>query len=239
MKRLVLLALMLELAGCAARPAGPAVRLGLARDVGQGLNNAGEATIPVGGAIVFQGDDFIYGVKRPRRAKTAVQAVSVRSPAAVPDQVFKQLGRRVTVQIHASPKDTITSGTERWKGQPVGDLLVLSYAYGDAAAGTSQADYRAALQAAVSSARAAGTPVFLIVPPNSSDDVLNRKLDVYRQVMRELAARGTGVFEAQQSLDAQRIRPAPSAALDDLAYTAIAGVVLQHIKLGPPRQAGS
>lgn len=236
MKRLVWFAVVLGLTACASRSAPP-VRLGSAADVGRGLNNAGEATIPAGGTIVFQGDDLLYGAESPK--KRGESRAGRRSTAGIPDQIFKLLGRRVTVQIHASPGETIRAGIERWKGRPIGDLLVVSYGHGDAAAGTTQADYRAALTEIVTSARAAGVPLFLITAPTAGDPELNVRLWVYRDVMRAMAAQGTAVFESQPSLDAQALHGGQQGAQSDAAYRAIAGLILQHIRLAPSRAAPS
>lgn len=224
--------LALCLAACAAPNAGrrPTASPG---EVGAALNAYGQATVPVGGLVAFQGDDLFYGPSIKRGRPGINGSSTPRSATPIPETVFRVLGRRVSAQIRAFPGDTIEAGVKRWAGRPPVNLLIVSYAYGDAKAKTPLATYKAALEALIASTKAAGGAVILVVPPSSANAALDGQLEPYRAVIRSLRQTGTSVLEANDALNSIKEPRVRTPAQRDQGYRAIAGAIVPYIRIAP------
>jgi lysophospholipase L1-like esterase len=135
-----------------------------AAEVGPVLDNYGEAVVPAHGLIVVQGDELIYGVADHSR-RPGINGSQVHRTATTITETMRQALQAVDIVNQGYPGDTAAMGARRWSDAPVGNLAILSYGYGDAAANTPVADYERALREMVRRARAQGAAVFLIPTP--------------------------------------------------------------------------
>ena len=127
--------LALVLAGCAL-PKTAAYFHPSAADMGPSLDNYGEAIVPVHGLIVLQGDDFIYGSAERTRGRDPINGSQApRGPVSL-SEAMRTVLHGVQIENHGYAGDSIVDGFERWGGSPKGDLLVLSYGFGDVRAQT-------------------------------------------------------------------------------------------------------
>ena len=235
MKRLLILALALAtpLAGCV-HPA-PALHASAA-EIGPTPDNYSEAVIPQDGTIVLQGDDTIYGDFRHGR-RPAINGAEKRRGAMTLAESLQKVVRHVTIVDHGFPGDTVAMSAERWDGQPVGDLLILSFGYGDYLAKTDVAEFRAALTQLVAQAQAKGAAVFIVTTPPATDTKLSG-LAAYRSAARAVGLKaGIDVFDSADALTKAQV-PAPKGAHGSSPlYQAIAAAMVPYIQVVPVPKA--
>ena len=184
------------------RPAGKPA------DIGQGLSNFGQATIPADGLIVVEGDGLAYGTDPRGRLGGINGSPLKRTALPFPEGLAKAL--RVTVENRGFPGDTLARGEARWAGQPTGSVLILAYGYGDAQAKTPAAAYTATLDRMVAAAQAKGSSVFLVVPPLVGNAAFDGLVEPYRVAARQEASRfRVGILDTPV-LIAANIRPQPA-----------------------------
>lgn len=223
----------LALAACVTARA-PTFPPAAAADIGPKLNNYGQAVLPRGGLIVVEGDAVAYGLA-PRSGPPG--APPRRSPATIAETLKKVL-KDVTVETRAEPDRTLGEGVARSAGRPPANLLILSYATGDAAAHTSADAYAAALRKRIAQAHEKGAAVFLLTAPPVKDATLNVALEPYRVLMRQVGAEmGAEVFDAATVMARIGAKPA-GVALSARAYRAIAGEMVPYIAIAPSPQTG-
>jgi hypothetical protein len=220
---------MLCLAGCL-HPAPRAVlreAAGSAAEVGPRLDNYGQATAPRDGVIVVRGDDFLpappsqdASIKgRPGKSISLAEALARTTSLKVIDQ--EQAG------------ETIADAEERLDEEPVGNLLVICYGFGDAVAQTNMAQFKATLRRMIRSAQARGAAVYLVVEPATT---LPRSATVepYRNAVRVVAgAEGAGVIDAPPALAAAGLGPSKVKIQPNDAVKLIAGLIRRYIKIAP------
>lgn len=202
-----------------------------ADEIGPKLDNYGEAVLPPNGLVVLEGDDLAYGAD-PKAGRAAQGGAPPRqSSASIGRTLQKVLGRRVKVETRASPGETISKGEARSADAPQGNLVILSYGYGDALAHTPAEVFGAALRQMIQAAHAQGAAVFLLVYPQLKDPTLNGEIEPYRAQMRQIGPEtGAEVFEAAQ--DMTRVgAPPDGVALQPKAYQAIAGGMIPYIRI--------
>ncbi len=202
-----------------------------AADMGPMLDNYGEAIVPLHGLIVVQGDDLVYGTAAKRGRAAINGAPEPRDPFSISESMRSVL-HGVEIVNRGYPADSIVDGFERWAGSPKGDLLILSYGFGDVKAKTPLPTYQQTLQRMVRQAHAAGAAVFLLTTPAVADRRLSDALEPYRLAMRKIGAQeGAEVFEAWQDLDRAHI-PFPKGVVQSRAMNvAIAGDLVAYIKV--------
>jgi hypothetical protein len=237
MKRLLILALATAapLAGCL-HPA-PALHA-TAAEIGPIPDNYSEAVIPEGGTIVLQGDEAIHGDGRHGH-RSLINAADDRRGAVTLADSLHRLVRRAKVVDHGVPGDTAAKSAQRWAGQPVGDLLILSFGYADFRAQTPVGDFTAALTKLVRQAQDKGAAVFIVTTPPTTDKTL-LGLDLYRQAARAVALKeGVDVIDSTDALVKANV-PLPkgdrgSPAIDQ----AIAGAMVPYIQVVPEQKTKS
>jgi len=231
MKRLLILALAaaLPLAGCL-RPAP--VLHATAAEIGPVPDNYSEAVIPQGGTIVLQGDDTIYGGFRNGHRPPINGADEKRGGLTLADSLHRFV-RHVTVVDHGFPSDTVAQSAERWAGQPVGNLLILSFGYGDYRAQTPILAFQIALTKLVQKAQAQGAAVFIVTTPPATSKKLSGLYLYQLATMNVAAKQGVTMFDSAQAL-AKASVPWPK---DDHGssplYQAIAGAMVPYIQVVP------
>jgi hypothetical protein len=163
MKRLLILALAAAapMAGCF-RPAP--VLHATAAEIGPLPDNYSEAVIPRDGTIVLQGDDAIYGDFRHGH-RPPINGADEKRGALTLGESLHRFVRHVKIVDHGFPGDTVEKSAERWAGQPVGNLLILSFGYGDYRAQTDVGEFTKALTKLVQQAEAQGAAVFIVTTP--------------------------------------------------------------------------
>jgi hypothetical protein len=237
MKHLLTLALVaaVPMAGCLRSP--PALRA-TASQIGPVPDNYGEAVIPEGGTIVLQGDDLIYG-DFPRGHRPPINGADKRRGALTLADSLHRFVPHVTIVDHGFPGDTVEKSAERWAGQPVGDLLILSFGYGDFRVLTSAPAYSAALTKLVEQAQAKGAAVFIVTtPPTTSKKLLD--LEAYRTLSRTVAAKeGVDVFDSGIAMLRAGLPPPADDHGRSAIYQAIAGAMVPYIQVVPKPRSGS
>jgi len=237
MKRLLILALAAAapLAGCL-RPAP--VQRATAAQIGPVPDNYSEAVIPSGGTIVLQGDDAIYGGFRHGHRPPINGADEKRGGLTLAESLHRFV-RHETIVDRGFPGDTVAKSAERWAGQPVGNLLILSFGYGDYRAQTDVSDFKAALTKLVRQAQAKGAAVFIITTPPATSKKLSGLSD-YRSAAQDVGTKeGIDVFDSSDVLTKANV-PLPK---DDhgssALYQAIAGAMVPYIQVVPEAKAKS
>jgi len=232
MKRLLILALAAAapMAGCFLRPAP--VLHATAAQIGPVPDNYSEAVIPRGGTIVLQGDDAIYGDFRHGHRPPINGADEKRGALTLADSLHRFV-HNATVVDHGFPGDTVETSAERWAGQPVGNLLILSFGYGDYRAKTDVSDFKAALTKLVDQAQAKGAAVFIVTTPPATDKKLSG-LDDYRNAARAVATNeGIDVFDSAAALTQAQVPPSKDEHGDSNIYQTIAGAMVPYIQVVP------
>jgi hypothetical protein len=247
LKRLTLSVLLtLGLSGCFTLRQGTFAPPTLA-EVGPVLNNYGEAVVPAHGMIVARGDDLIYGVGLHSR-RAGLNGSSVSRTGVTITETLRQALKPVTIVNQGYPGDTVIASTRRWADAPVGNLLILSYGYGDAAAKTPIADYDSALRDMVRRAHAEGAAVFLIPTPpmaatpttpgktpQATPALVNAAIEPYRAVMRRIGQEENAeVFEPQSELTRIKATPTSTIAQTSAIYQAIAAGLVPYIRIVQP-----
>ncbi|MHB8286493.1 MAG: SGNH/GDSL hydrolase family protein [Caulobacteraceae bacterium] len=221
-----------------------------AADVGPVLDNYGEAIVPVHGLIVVQGDDLIYGVADHSR-REGINGSAVHRTGTTITETLRQVLKGVAIVNQGYPGDTAAMGAQRWADAPVGNLVVLSYGYGDAAAKTPVADSDRALRGMVRRAHAQGAAVFLIPTPPmaATPPVVSKKpqpvshllttadFEPYRAAMRQIGQdESVEVFEPQAELTRVKATPTKTVAQSSEIYQAIAGGLVPYIRIVPAKR---
>jgi hypothetical protein len=241
-------ALAASLAGCIAAQPTHRYFQPDASEVGPAANSFGEAVAPRHGLIVVQGDELAYGLARGRSKHDINGAHAGQAATTISDALREVFGRKVEVENRGFPGDTVAASTARWAARPPGALLILAYGYGDMAAHTAPDAFRTALQALIRDAQAKGATVFVVLPPNFSDALMNSELAPYRAVASDLAQhQGAEMFDAASSMSRIGVAPWKAVAQRPSVYAAIAGDMAPYIKVlpasgqAPPQtgQAGS
>jgi hypothetical protein len=214
---------------CGCFHAAPTLRA-TAAQIGPEPDNYGEAVIPSRGVIVLQGDDVIYGVVRHGRRPSINGADEKRGPFTLADGLHRQL-RNVTIVDHGYPGDTVAKSAERWAGQPVGNLLILSFGYGDFRAKTPVAEFTAALTKLVRQAHAQGAAVFIVSTPPPTDVKLAGVSDYRYAAQHVAAAEGVDFFDPGAALYKAQITPSKDENGSAAIYQAIAGAMVPYIQV--------
>ena len=228
------LVLVLALAGCALRPRSTNFAPVTAAEAGPELDNYGEAIVPARGLIVVQGDDVVYGTAT-RGGRAGINGSAVKRTSTTITESMRRVLKGVRIVNRGYPGDSVLAGAKRWSGEPVGDLLILSYGFGDAKAKTPAAAYKAALGAMIRHAHAQGAAVFVVPSPPVTDLTLDRGLAPYAALAREAAAEeGAEVFEPFAEMTRVKAKQAKGAAQTSMTYIGVAGGLVQYIKVAPP-----
>jgi hypothetical protein len=231
MKRLLILALAaaMPMAGCF-RPAP--VLHATAAEIGPLPDNYSEAVIPRGGTIVLQGDDAIYGDFRHGHRPPINGADEKRGALTIADMLHRMV-RHVTIVDHGFPGDTVEASAERWAAQPVGNLLILSFGYGDYRAHTKVKDFTATLTKLVEQAQAQGAAVFIVTtPPTTGKKLLG--LDDYRFAAQAVGVKeGIDVFDSADALKQAKVEPSKDDYGTSNIYQTIAGAMVPYIQVVP------
>ncbi len=205
-----------------------------AAEVGPVLDNYGEAVIPDHGVIVVQGDDLVYGVS-PRSRRPGLNGSTVPRTESTITETLRRVLRRAVVVNRGYPGDSARDGALRWAGEPVGNLLILSYGFGDALSKTPVNAYADALTNMVQRAHAQGAAVFLIPSPPVADPKLNAAVEPYRVALRAVGAQQDAeVFEPQAQLTLFKTPLAKGVAQTPEVYRAIAGGLVPYIRIVRP-----
>jgi hypothetical protein len=235
MKRLLILALAaaVPMAGCF-QPA-PVLHAAAAQ-IGPTPDNYSEAVMPEGGTIVLQGDDAIYGGFRHGHRPPINGADEPRGGSTLADNLHRFV-RHATIVDHGFPSDTVAKSAERWAGQPVGNLLILSFGYGDYRAQTSVADFTADLTKLVEQAQAQGAAVFIVTTPPAKNPKLVG-LNTYRAAAQAVGTKeGVDVFDSADVLVKASVQPSRDDHGDSAIYQAIAGAMVPYIQVVPEPKA--
>jgi hypothetical protein len=185
---------------------------------------------------VLQGDDAIYGAFRHGRRPPINGADEPRGASTLADSLRRYV-RHVTIVDHGFPGDTVAKSTARWAGQPAGNLLILSFGYGDFRAGTSVADFTAALTQRVEQAEAQGAAVFIVTTPPATDVKL-AGLNVYRAAAQQVGSKaGVDVFDSADALVKAYVPPPRDDHGGAALYQAIAGAIAPYIQVVPDPKA--
>lgn len=231
MTRFLILALAaaIPLTGCL-QPAP--VLHATAAEIGPTPDNYSEAVIPRGGTIVLQGDDAIYGAFRHGRRPPINGADEPRGASTLADSLRRYV-RHVTIVDHGFPGDTVAKSTARWAGQPAGNLLILSFGYGDYRAQTDTSDFKAALTKLVRQAEAQGAAVFIVTTPPANSKKLSG-LDDYRNAARDVGTQeGIDVFDSADALSKAKVEPSQDDHGSSAIYQTIAGAIVPYIQVVP------
>jgi hypothetical protein len=235
MKRLLILALAAAtpMAGCF----GPAPVLhATAAQIGPEPDNYSEAVIPRGGTIVLQGDDAIYGAFSHGHRPAINGADEKRGASTLADSLHRFV-RHVTIIDHGFPGDTIEDSTARWADQPVGNLLILSFGYGDFRAQTKVADFKAALTHLVRQAQAQGAAVFIVTTPPATNASL-AGLYYYRKAAQDVGTQeGIDVFDSTDALTQAKVQPSKDGHGGSAIYQTIAAAMVPYIQVVPEPKA--
>ena len=202
------------------------------------LDNYGAAVVPAHGAIVVQGDDFIYGVSRHGRRPPINGASLKRGPLSISESL-RQVLRGPQIVNRGYPGDSIVQGEGRWGWRPGTNLLILSYGFGDQREKTTPELYRQSLTAMIQRAHAAGAAVFLVTTPPLQDGDLNGGLDPYRNIMRDVgAAQGAQVFDTAQEMAKATAPVSQHDSQTPRVYQAVAAAMVPYIELVPMTPTG-
>jgi len=237
MKRLLILALVAAapMSGCL-RPAP--VLHATAAEIGPIPDNYSEAVIPRDGTIVLQGDDAIYGDFRHGHRPPINGADEKRGALTLAESLNRLVGH-VKVVDHGFPGDTVEKSAERWAGQPVGNLLILSFGYGDYRAQTDVDDFKASLTKLVHQAQSQGAAVFIVTTPPATGKKLSG-LDAYRSAAQSVATReGIDVFDSAEALTNAKVQPSKDEYGSSGIYRTIAAAMVPYIQVVPEPKAKS
>jgi len=236
MKRLLILGLAAATPLAACLHTAPPALHATAAEIGPTPDNYSEAVIPAGGAIVLQGDDVIYGGLVHGRRPPINGADEKRGASTLADNL-RHVMRHVTIVDHGFPGDTVEESVKRWAGQPVGDLLILSFGYGDFRAKTKVADFTAALTQLVRQAQAKGAAVFIITTPPSTDSKLSG-LNAYSAAAQQVGvAQGVDVFDSSAALTSAKVLPSKDEHGSAAIYQVIASAMVPYIQVVPEPKA--
>lgn len=156
---------------------------------------------PKGATILAQGDSLTYG--QPINGSRERRGIS-----AYPESLEADLWHEVRVENHGFPGDRTVDGLARWIGWPSGDLVILLYGTDDCAnfgrlpGGPLGIDaYQRNLRELIARHKQAGAKVLLVTPPPLANPNLDRRLDSYREAMRQVAREtGTPLVESPEAL---------------------------------------
>jgi len=235
MKRLLILALAAAapMSGCL-HPAP--VLHATAAQIGPELDNYSEAVIPEGGTIVLQGDDTIYGGLPHGHRAPINGADEKRGGVTLADSLHRSMPH-VTIVDHGFPGDTVAKSAERWAGRPVGNLLILSFGYGDVHAQTPVAAFTTALTKLVHQAQTQGAAVFIVTPPPTTGKD-RWGLAVYREAAMNVGAKeGVAVFDSTDTLQKTGLSPSKDDHASADITQAIAGAMVPYIQVIPEPKA--
>ena len=227
----------LAVAGCVGRPEHRYFQP-TADQIGPNLNSYGEAVVPRHGLIVVQGDDFAYGLARGR-SRHAINGAEEGQAAITISQALRKAVRGVQVENRGYPGDTVEASAARWTGRPSGDLLILSYGFGDQRAHTPISEFNDALTRMITAAHASGTAVFVVIPPPSSDPLLDFDLASYRANLAAVARKANVViFDSSAAMSRIRAPARKQTAQTPAVYQAVAADMVAYIKVVSPPQTG-
>ncbi len=232
------------LGGCQHRPRAPEplLREGRTEEIGPHLTNYGQAVLPRGGTITVWSDDLVPSAAPPDRKRAKTISFAAALAAAT--------GLRVDDQ--SRPGETISGALKRLPATPVGDLVVLAFGYGDAAASTPPAAFAAALRDLVAAAHARGAPVLILTeplpfvpPPKPAKpgvtpkpgpaQILSGQVDGFNAILRQDAGGlGAGVIDAPPVLTAGGFPPSPGQTRPKAAVALLARAVSAYIEVAPP-----
>ena len=230
-------ALALLPAGCA-RPPVHRYFQPSASQIGPYPNSYGEAVLPHGGLIVVQGDDLAYGDVRGRGRDVINGATRGQSTITISETLRKVI-KGVKVENRGFPGDTLAAGAARWADRRRPDLLILAYGSGDNAAHTPGQAFITQYTAMVQAAQAAGTAVFIVVPPNLSKPVLEADLAPYQAIARAVStSTGATLFEASVAVTRIKAGVPKDSALTPAIYQAVAADMVPYIKIIPAPKPG-
>jgi hypothetical protein len=232
MKRLLILALAAAapMAGCFLSPAP--VLHATAAQIGPTPDNYSEAVIPRDGTIVLQGDDAIYGDFRHAH-RPPINGADEKRGALTLGESLQRFVRHVKIVDHGFPGDTVEKSAERWAGQPVGNLLILSFGYGDYRAQTDVEDFKAALTKLVHDAQAQNAAVFIVTTPPATSKKLSG-LDDYREAAIQVGAKeGVDVINATEALTNAHVEPSKDEHGSSTIYQTIAAAMVPYIQAVP------
>ncbi len=231
---------LLAATGCAGRPVHRYFQP-TADQIGPNLNSYGEAVVPRHGLIVVQGDDFAYGLARGR-SRHAINGAEEGQSAITISQALRKAVHGVQVENRGFPGDTVEASAARWAALSPGDLLVLSYGFGDQHAHTPIPAFDDALTRMIAAAHARGAAVFVVLPPPSSDPLIDSDLSAYRAALNGVAHQaGLLIFDASAAMNRIKAPPLKHPAQSAAVYQAVAADMVAYIKVVSPQtgQAGS
>ncbi|EJL34051.1 lysophospholipase L1-like esterase [Caulobacter sp. AP07] len=204
--------------------------------------SGGPTRLKPGATIICEGDSLTYGFAR---GWTPTQggingSLAPRSLTPYPEELGRLLGGQIKVVNLGMPGDRTLEGVTRWADAPSGQLAIIMYGANDAAvrgrnAPLGVATYGALLEALVRRRLNDGAQVIVLLPPPASARDTQPRLDPYRQMAAEVAAR-TGA-KAMDAGEALRGLDAPlqydGLHLSDQANQAIAKALASRIVVEP------
>jgi hypothetical protein len=239
-RRLPLVPLVLiALAACARPPSGRYFQP-TAAQIGPEPNSYGEAVIPRHGLVVVQGDDLAYGLARGRSRYRINDAEEGQARVTI-SETLRRAVKGVRIDNRGFPGDTVAASAERWAGAPHADLAILCFGYGDAAAHTPVEQFRNELRDLIADYHAAGTAVFLVTPPETTDVLAESVLNPYRGAMEQIGpATDAQVFKTNDAMSRIKVRPVKGIGQNPQVYQAVAADIGPYVKVidGPSQQAG-
>ena len=143
------------------------------------------------------------------------------------------------VENRGYPGDTVKASAGRWADRSPGDLLILCYGFGDQQAHTPIPEFNAALATMIAAAHAKGAAVFVVIPPLSSDPLIQSELANYRGYAALIARQaGIEVFDAYLAMTRIKAPPVKHSAQAAAVYQAVAADMVAYIKVVSPPQTG-
>ena len=197
-------------------------------------NSYGEVVAPRRGLIAVQGDELAYGLARGRSQRRINGADQGQGPLTISEALRKVI-RGMKVENRGFPGDTVAASAARWAGAPRADLLILAYGFGDEQAHTPLDTYVNGLSSMVQTALQSGEAVFVIVPPDAADPLLQSDLRPYQDGDRAVAAApGATVFETDAAIIRLKAPLSKSFAQTPAVYQAVAADMAPYIKVVAP-----
>jgi hypothetical protein len=147
----------------------------------------------------------------------------------------------VRVDNRGFPGDTVAASAERWANAPHADLAILCFGYGDAAAHTPIEQFRNDLRDLIADYHAAGTAVFLVTPPETTDVLAESVLSPYRGAVEQIGpATDALVFKSNDARNRIKAPAIKGVAQTAQLYEAVAADIGPYVKVidAPSPQAG-
>ena len=202
----------------------------------------GPTRLKPGATIICEGDSLTYGFARGwTRTQGGINgSQSPRSLTPYPEELGRLLGGRVRVVNRGMPGDRTLEGVVRWADAPSGQLAIIMYGANDAAvrgrtAALGVKTYGALLEAMVRRRLNDGAQVIVLLPPPASARDTQPRLDPYRQMAAEVAARtGATAVDAGEALrEVDTPLQYDGLHLSDQANRAIAKALASRIAVDP------